>query len=82
MDASSRAECLSDTRLDIIGFMKEFASRRNEEQNVMWLYGVAGSGKSTLATTVANYFREQGCLGALYALHWFKTQTSKHNTNF
>lgn len=65
MDAASRIECLPDTRLDILSFMKEFVSGHYGEQNVMWLHGVAGSGKSTVATTIANYFRERGRLGAL-----------------
>ncbi|KIM72318.1 hypothetical protein PILCRDRAFT_34069, partial [Piloderma croceum F 1598] len=33
-------------------------------QRVLWLHGLAGSRKSTLSTTIANIFREQGCLGA------------------
>jgi hypothetical protein len=34
------------------------------DQNILWLHGLAGSGKSTIATTVAEYFRGLGRLGA------------------
>lgn len=64
MDASSRVECLSGTRTALIDIIAEWAHDPFCTQNVLWLRGLAGSGKSTLATTIANYFRESGHLGA------------------
>jgi len=63
MDASGRAECLSDTRKDLIQSISNWAKDLTA-CNVLWLHGLAGSGKSTLSTTIANKFRELGWLGA------------------
>jgi NACHT domain len=63
MDASCRSECLQGTRLDALSSITDWI-RLSTEQRVLWLHGLAGSGKSTLSTTIANIFREQGCLGA------------------
>ncbi|KAF8578321.1 WD40 repeat-like protein [Ramaria rubella] len=63
MDASLRKECQPDTRHDIISFIAHWLMDPSPE-NVLWLHGVAGSGKSTIATTIANYFRGAGRLGA------------------
>ena len=64
MDASHREECQEDTRADIMAAVKEWADNTEALANIFWLRGLAGSGKSTLATTLANYFREAGRLGA------------------
>ncbi|KIM86959.1 hypothetical protein PILCRDRAFT_293290 [Piloderma croceum F 1598] len=64
MDASSRAECLQGTRLDVIAFIKDWLTTPKTNQNVLWLHGVAGSGKSTISTTIAEVFRELDRLGA------------------
>ena len=65
MDACDRAECLVGTRTAIIQFITDWAlDPANETQNILWLHGLAGAGKSTLSTTIANRFREMGCLGA------------------
>ena len=64
MDASHREECQEDTRADIMAVVKEWANNTESLANIFWLRGLAGSGKSTLATTLANYFREAGRLGA------------------
>ncbi|KAF8580851.1 hypothetical protein K439DRAFT_1654228 [Ramaria rubella] len=63
MDASLRKDCQPDTRHDIISFIAHWLMDPSPE-NVLWLHGVAGSGKSTIATTIANYFRGTGRLGA------------------
>lgn len=42
----------------------EWLTTPSGNSNVFWLYGVAGSGKSTISTTIANYFRDLGRLGA------------------
>jgi WD40 repeat protein len=64
MDAVSRSECLPDTRQNILKFIIDWLTTPYQGQNVFWLYGLAGSGKSTISTTIAEYFRELGRLGA------------------
>jgi hypothetical protein len=64
MDASSRVECLPFTRQDILQFVIDWVINSSPDQNILWLFGVTGSGKSALSTTIANYFRELGRLGA------------------
>lgn len=64
MDGSKRTACLADTRMNILKLVIHWASATETTQNVLWLHGLAGSGKSTLATTLANFFRETGRLGA------------------
>jgi hypothetical protein len=38
------------------------------EKKILWMHGLAGSGKSTLSTTIANFFRDRGRLGAFIFL--------------
>jgi hypothetical protein len=64
MDASDRSECLAETRVDVVKFIKDWAADPTSGQCVLWLHGLAGSGKSTVATTIANQLRESGQLGA------------------
>jgi NACHT domain len=64
MDASSRIECLTDTRTGILKFIVDWVNSSASDQNILWLHGLAGSGKSTLSTTIANIFREDNLLGA------------------
>jgi len=64
MDAFSRPECLPGTRQDILKWVINWLTTPSDEQNILWLYGLAGSGKSTISTTIAEYFRELGRLGA------------------
>jgi hypothetical protein len=64
MDASSRSECLPGTRQDILKFITDWLTTPSENQNVLWLHGLAGYGKSTISTTIAEYFRDLGRLGA------------------
>jgi hypothetical protein len=63
MNASSRPECLPDTREDLLKSIADWLTTPSD-QNIFWLHGLAGSGKSTIATTIAEYFRELGRLGA------------------
>ena len=65
MDEFSHPQCLPGTRLDVLKFITEWLTTPSEDQNVLWLYGLAGSGKSTISTTVTEYFRELRRLGAL-----------------
>jgi hypothetical protein len=64
MDASSRSECVPGTRQDILKFITDWLTTPSEKQNVLWLHGLAGYGKSTISTTIAEYFRDLGRLGA------------------
>ena len=64
MDASSRSECLPGTRQDVLKFVTGWLTTPSDRQNVLWLHGPAGYGKSTILTTVAEYFRDLGRLGA------------------
>ena len=64
MNASSRSECLPDTRQDLLKSIVDWLTTPSPDQNILWLHGLAGSGKSTIATTIAEYFRELGRLGA------------------
>jgi hypothetical protein len=64
MDASARPQCLLGTRQEVLSFITGWLTTPSEGQNVLWLHGLAGSGKSTISTTVAEYFRDLGRLGA------------------
>ncbi|KAJ7306929.1 WD40 repeat-like protein [Mycena albidolilacea] len=63
-DASLRTECLLGTRQNTLTEITEWLTTPSGDSNVFWLYGVAGSGKCTISTTIANYFRDLGRLGA------------------
>jgi hypothetical protein len=63
MDTSRRTACLPNTRVGVIGFIKDWANDTSE-QRMLWIHGLAGSGKSTISTTIANIFRDSGQLGA------------------
>ena len=64
MDASARPLCLPGTRQEVLSFITNWLTTPSEGQNVLWLYGLAGAGKSTISTTVAEFFRDLGRLGA------------------
>jgi hypothetical protein len=64
MDASSRPECLSGTRGDVLKSVTDWVTTPSKDRNVLWLHGLAGSGKSTISTTIAEYFREINRLAA------------------
>ncbi|KAK7030204.1 WD40 repeat-like protein [Favolaschia claudopus] len=56
-------ECLAGTRVKIIADITEQLMTQSKTP-IIWLSGVAGSGKSTIATSVSEYFRVLGRLGA------------------
>jgi hypothetical protein len=62
MDISTRPECLSGTREDLLEIIGKWVFLGPER--VFWLHGLAGSGKSTISTTIATFFQEQRRLGA------------------
>lgn len=64
MDPSRRTRCLKGTRSDVLQYATHWVSVPDPQDNLLWIYGMAGSGKSTITTTLANYFRETGQLGA------------------
>jgi hypothetical protein len=80
MDASSRAECLPGTRVDLLRTISEWAQNPADERRLFWLYGLAGCGKTTLATTIANIFRQQGYLGAFLFFDRDATERSNPST--
>ncbi|KAK7686162.1 hypothetical protein QCA50_010382 [Cerrena zonata] len=63
---SKRRPCLFGTRTTILDHITEWALQRegHQQQNILWLHGVAGSGKSTIATTIAEHFDKIGRRGA------------------
>lgn len=64
MDASRRTGCLSQTRVDVLKFIVDWVDHSANQQNVLWVHGLAGSGKSTLSTTIASNFGDSERLGA------------------
>ncbi|KAF9060135.1 WD40-repeat-containing domain protein [Rhodocollybia butyracea] len=67
MDAGLRLPCLPRTREEIRGLITNWLITPpddNNPGNILWLSGVAGAGKSTIATSISQYFRELGRLGA------------------
>ncbi|KAK6977148.1 WD40 repeat-like protein [Favolaschia claudopus] len=56
-------ECLAGTRIKIIADITEQLTTVSKSP-IIWLSGVAGSGKSTIATSISEYFRALGRLGA------------------
>ncbi|KAF9059437.1 WD40-repeat-containing domain protein [Rhodocollybia butyracea] len=67
MNASLRPECLPGTREEIRGLITNWLTTPPDDSspgNILWLSGVAGAGKSTIATSISQYFRELGRLGA------------------
>ncbi|KIM71121.1 hypothetical protein PILCRDRAFT_805352, partial [Piloderma croceum F 1598] len=79
MDAVSRSECLPDTRQNILKFIIDWLTTPHQSQNVLWLCGLAGSGKSTISTTIAEYFRELGRLGAFMFFDRNNAATNNHS---
>ncbi|KAK6987728.1 quinon protein alcohol dehydrogenase-like superfamily [Favolaschia claudopus] len=57
-------ECLAGTRINILGDITEQLMTVSKTP-IIWLSGVAGSGKSTIATSISQYFRALGRLGAV-----------------
>jgi NACHT domain len=64
MDPSLRLGCLNGTRQDTLEFVSNWLMAPSDDQNILWLHGVPGCGKSTISTTIAQYFRDLGRLGA------------------
>ena len=62
-ERTRRPTCLTDTRVEILAKIKEWADDDHQE-TLFWLRGFAGIGKSTIAQTVACSYSEQGRLGA------------------
>lgn len=66
------ATCLPDTRKDLLEEIHTWA-RNPSAEAIFWLKGMAGTGKSTVSRTIAQSFKEGGCLGATF---FFKTGES------
>ena len=76
MDASRRTGCLSQTRVDVLEFIVDWVEDPADQQNVLWVHGLAGSGKSTLSTTIASIFGDAEKLGAFL---FFDRDVSERN---
>ncbi|KAH8705555.1 WD40-repeat-containing domain protein [Talaromyces proteolyticus] len=57
--------CLPNTRVDVLEKISEWM-RKEDEQGLFWLNGLAGTGKSTIARTIARKAYEEGHLGASF----------------
>ncbi|KAF9061091.1 WD40-repeat-containing domain protein [Rhodocollybia butyracea] len=69
MNASLRPVCLPGTRQELRDLITNWLVTPSDVNavspgNIFWLSGVAGAGKSTVATSISEYFRELGRLGA------------------
>ncbi|KAF9056726.1 WD40-repeat-containing domain protein [Rhodocollybia butyracea] len=69
MNASLRPVCLPGTRRELRDLISNWLVtppdvNMSNPGNILWLSGVAGAGKSTIATSISEYFRELGRLGA------------------
>ncbi|TFK49024.1 hypothetical protein OE88DRAFT_454802 [Heliocybe sulcata] len=58
--------CQDGTRRNIMNNILAWASSRDHDKRIMWLYGPPGSGKSAVATTVADRICHGGRLGAVH----------------
>jgi energy-coupling factor transporter ATP-binding protein EcfA2 len=63
MGASRCAECLTNTRAEVLKFIIDWVNDSASEENILWVHGPAGCGKSTLSTTIANMLGDSGQLG-------------------
>lgn len=68
--------CLPDTRMDLLEQIHTWA-RNPSAEAIFWLKGMAGTGKSTISRTLAQSFKEEGCLGASF---FFKTGESDRSS--
>ncbi|KAJ5998597.1 hypothetical protein N7451_006407 [Penicillium sp. IBT 35674x] len=59
------AMCLPNTRVEILEQISQRAES-SESKFMFWLCGMAGTGKSTIARTMAQYFEDNGHLGARF----------------
>lgn len=57
--------CLPNTRVDVLNNINEWI-KRQDQQYLFWLNGLAGTGKSTIARTVARQSLDAGYLGASF----------------
>ncbi|KAK6343713.1 hypothetical protein TWF730_011302 [Orbilia blumenaviensis] len=64
-DDAMDAQCHPGTRIELLSKIKEWAEG-TEEKCIFWLKGMAGTGKSTISRTLAQYFEENGQLGASF----------------
>lgn len=58
--------CLPDTRVDVLGFIREWALGPEPTQTILWLNGMAGTGKSTISRSICRDLEKNGYLGASF----------------
>lgn len=74
MNAANRPRCLHGTRESVMQTIIDWVVNIDDnEQNILWLHGLAGSGKSTIANTVSARLHELGRLGAFLFFERDKT---------
>ncbi|KAK7676720.1 hypothetical protein QCA50_020296 [Cerrena zonata] len=74
MNAANRPLCLHGTREGILQRIMDWVENVDDnEQNILWLHGLAGSGKSTIANTVAARLHELRRRGAFLFFERNKT---------
>lgn len=69
MDSAARFPppfCHPETRQDLRSCIVSWLANPNRDSNLFWLYGPAGAGKSAVAQTIAEYYKDQGVLGATF----------------
>jgi hypothetical protein len=59
------ARCLRNTRVKLLSQITEWAKDSNGK-SIFWLNGMAGTGKSTIARSIAQFFANNGQLGASF----------------
>lgn len=64
-NTSTRPQCLRGTRIPIMMFILEWATRPGNNERILWLSGLASSGKSTIAATIADLLGKFSRLGSL-----------------
>ncbi|KAK7676699.1 hypothetical protein QCA50_020331 [Cerrena zonata] len=74
MNAAKRPLCLHGTRESIMQTIIDWVVNIDDnEQNILWLHGLAGSGKSTIANTVSARLHDLRRLGAFLFFERDKT---------
>ncbi|KAK7684517.1 hypothetical protein QCA50_012464 [Cerrena zonata] len=74
MNAANRPLCLHGTRESVMQTIIDWVVNIDDnEQNILWLHGLAGSGKSTIANTVSARLHDLRRLGAFLFFERDKT---------
>jgi hypothetical protein len=75
-DEALNPRCHPETRIDLLRQIREWAQDQ-PGKSIFWLKGMAGTGKSTVSRTVAEFFDQEGKLGASF---FFKRGEANRST--